>query len=95
MPGSILYQLAGSSYTLPIASVILLIVASIYIVSVFGLVKKMKFAPLLVIAVSVVNRSLALVLYFISPAFAFWAVWTIILVAVSYIDFRRIRQTKT
>ena len=49
----------------------------------------MKWAPQLIIAISVVNRALALVLYLISPAFAFWAVWTIILIAISYFDWRK------
>jgi hypothetical protein len=38
---------------------------------------------------SVINRILALLLFAISPAFVFWAVWTVILVVVSYLDYRK------
>lgn len=60
-----------------------------YIAALFGLLKRMKWAPELIIAISVANRALALVLYFISPAFAFWAVWSIILIVLSYFDWRK------
>jgi hypothetical protein len=77
---------ASKSDALTAGTVILLVVAVIYIIALFGLIKRMKWAPQLVIAISVANRALALVLYFISPAFALWAVWSIILIAVSYFD---------
>jgi hypothetical protein len=66
-----------------------LVVAVVYIASLFGLMKKMKWALPLVIAISIANRVLALVLYFISPAFAFWAIWTII--HVIYLDWRKMK----
>ena len=70
-------------------TVVLLVVAIIFIVALFGLLKRMKWAPKLIIAISVANRALALVLYLISPAFAFWAAWSIILIALSYFDWRK------
>jgi hypothetical protein len=83
---------AGVDNALIAGTVILLVVASVYAASLFGLMKKMKWALPLVIAISIANRALALVLYFISPAFAFWAVWTIILVALAYFDMRKMKS---
>jgi hypothetical protein len=80
---------AGVYDALIAGTVVLLVVAIVYIVTLFGLIKRMKWAPQLIIAISVANRALALVLYFISPAFAFWAVWSIILIALSYFDWRK------
>jgi hypothetical protein len=80
---------ATRSDALIAGTVVLIVVAVIYIVALFGLLKQMKWAPQLIIAISVANRALALVLYLISPAFAFWAVWTIILIALSYFDWRK------
>ncbi len=72
------------------ASAILLIVAVVYAVSLVGLFRKQKWAPLLVIGISIVNRLLALLIYFVSPAFAFWGVWTIILVVAAVMDYRKL-----
>ena len=80
---------AGVDNALIAGTITLLVVAVIYIVALFGLMKKIKWAPKLIIAISVANRVLALVLYFISPAFAFWAVWTFILIALSYFEWRK------
>jgi hypothetical protein len=80
----------GSKNALNIASIVLVVVAVIYSLALFGLLKKKKWAHQLIIAVTVVNRALALVLYQISPAFTFWAVWSIILIVVSYFDWRKI-----
>jgi hypothetical protein len=80
---------ATRSDALTAGTVVLLVVAVIYIVALFGLLKRTKRAPQLIIAISVINRALALVLYLISPAFAFWAIWTIILIAISYFDWRK------
>jgi hypothetical protein len=82
---------AGADAALIAGTVILLIVAAVYAVGLYGLNKKLQWAPLLIIAISVANRALALVLYLISPAFAFWAVWTIILVALSYLVWRKMK----
>jgi len=82
---------AGIENALIADTIILLIVAVVYIIALFGLMKRMKWAPHLIIAISIANRVLALVLYFISPAFAFWAVWTIILVALAYLDWRKMK----
>ena len=81
----------GIDNALIAGTIILLIVAAVYVVALFGLMRKMNWAPLLIIGISIANRALALVLYFISPAFAFWAVWTVILVVISYTVYRKIK----
>jgi hypothetical protein len=82
---------AGIDNALIAGTVVLLVVSLVYIAALFGLLKKMVWAPLLVIAISIANRIIALPLYFISPAFAFWAVWTVILVIVSYLDWKKLK----
>jgi hypothetical protein len=83
---------AGKSNALVAGTIILLVVAVIYIIALVGLMKRMKWAQRLIIAISVANRALTLVLYFISPAFAFWAVWSIILIVLSYFDWRKMND---
>ena len=80
---------AGVSNALIAGTLILLVVSVVYIVAFFGLLKQLMWAPKLIITISVANRALALVLYFITPAFAFWAIWSIILIAVSYFDWHK------
>jgi uncharacterized membrane protein YoaK (UPF0700 family) len=80
---------AGVRNAFTIGTVILLLVSVVYMVALYGLLKRKIWAPKIIIAISVVNRALALVLYFISPAFAFWAVWSIILIAISYFDWSK------
>lgn len=84
-------SVAGNGNALIAGTVILLVVSAVYAASLFGLIKKLAWAPLLVIAISIANRVIALPLYFISPAFAFWAVWTVILVVVSYLDWKKLK----
>ena len=80
---------AGNFNALIAGTIILLVVSVVFIIGLFGLMKRMKWAPQLIIAISVANRALAIVLYLISPAFGFWAVWSIILIALSYFDWRK------
>ena len=91
---SIIGNAAGPDAALIAGTVTLLVVAAVYAASLFGLMKKKLWAPLLVIAISVANRALAVVLYQISVAFAFWAVWTVILVVISYLDWRKLKTQK-
>jgi hypothetical protein len=85
---------AGISNALTAGTIILLLVSVVYIVALFGLLKHKQWAPKIIIAISVVNRALALVLYHVSPAFAFWAIWSIILIAVSYFDWRKMNMVE-
>jgi hypothetical protein len=83
---------AGACNALNAGTLILLMVSVIYIIALFGLLKRKLWGPKLIIGISVVNRALAMVLYYISPAFAFWGVWSIILIAVSYFDWSKMRE---
>ena len=79
MPGLSLYNsyigtaINNNQTALIIGSIILLVVAAVYSVSLFGLRKKMLWAPLLVIVISIVNRAIAIGLYLLSFAFLFLA----------------------
>ena len=84
-------SVAGNDNALIAGTLILLVVSAVYAVALFGLLKKMTWAPLLVIAISIANRVIALPLYYFSPAFAFWAVWTAILVILSYLDWKKLK----
>ncbi len=88
--GGYLFGVAGANATLAIGSAILAIVSVVYIVSLAGLLKKQKWGPQVVIAISIINRVIAVFLFEFSAAFAFWAIWTVILVAVSYLDYRKL-----
>lgn len=72
----------------------LLIVALVYLVAVLGLMKEQKWAALLVIAVSIVNRVVAVFLYQFNEAFYFWVAWTIILVVVASLDYLKLQQSR-
>jgi hypothetical protein len=85
---------AGIGNALIAGTIILLVVAAAYTIALYGLMKQMKWAPQLIIVITVVNRALALILYFISPAFVFWAVWSIILIALSYFDWSKMNAAK-
>ena len=71
LQGGYIAGAAGNNNALIAGSLILAIVSVIYIVSLYGLFKRMLWGPLLVIAISIANRALALVLYQISVAFVF------------------------
>ncbi|HUK85348.1 MAG TPA: hypothetical protein VLU95_05770 [Candidatus Acidoferrum sp.] len=81
----------GAYIALVIGSVILLIVAVVYVIGLFGLFRIMKWAPLLVIAISVANRALASFLYQISIYILVWVVWIVILVILAFIDWRKMK----
>jgi Kef-type K+ transport system membrane component KefB len=88
---SIIGNAVGADGALIAGTVILLAVSAVYAYALLGLKRKQTKAPLIIIAVSIVNRILALLLYAISPAFAFWGVWTIILVALSFLVWRKMK----
>ncbi len=92
LKGGYIAAVAGEANALIAGTAILLVVALIYIASAYGLLKKQTWAPLLVIAISVANRTLAAFLYLFSEAFFFWLVWTIILVVVASLDYRKLAK---
>jgi hypothetical protein len=89
---SLIGNAVGADGALIAGTVILLVVAAVYTVALLGLLRKRTSAPLLIIAISIVNRVLALLLYAISPAFAFWAVWTAILVVLAFLVWRKMKS---
>jgi hypothetical protein len=84
----------GIGNALIVGTIILLTVAIVYIIALYGLMKRMKWANQLIIVNSVINRALALILYFVSPAFVFWAIWSIILITIAYVDWSKMNTTK-
>lgn len=86
---------SGVDSALTVGTVILLIVSFAYVVALFGLIRRLAWMPLLVISVSIVNRALALLLYAFSAAFLFWTVWTVILVVLSFLVWRRLDKPLT
>lgn len=93
--GGIIASFAGTENALAAGTIILAVVVIIYVVALSGLFKKMKWAALLVIAISVVNRVLALFIFAFGSAYAFWAVWTIILVIFAFLDYRQLSTLQT
>jgi hypothetical protein len=85
---------AGIGNALIAGTIILLVVAAVYMIAFIGLMKRIKWAHQLIIIITVVNRALALILYFISPAFVYWAVWSIILIVLAYFDWSKMNSTE-
>jgi hypothetical protein len=93
LTGGYIAVTAGADAALIAGSVILIAVSIVYIAALFGMMKRRTWAPRLVIAISVANRLLALLLFQFNEAFAFWGAWTVILVVVAALDYRKISAT--
>jgi hypothetical protein len=91
---SIIGIAAGIGNALIIGTIVLLVVAAVQLIALYGLMKRMKWAPQLILIITVVNRAFALILYFISPAFVFWAVWSIIIISFAYFDWSKMNNAK-
>jgi hypothetical protein len=88
--GGLIAGFAGKNGAVMITSAILLGYAAVYAVSVFGLLRKLKWAPPLVIAVSVVNRALALgVIFEPNVAWLIWSVWKLVIIALAFYLWRK------
>jgi hypothetical protein len=88
--GGYIASLAGAENALTAGTIILAVVSIIYIASLLGLLKKQKWGPLLVIAISIANRAIAVFLYLFNEFFFLWFAWTIILLIVAFLDFRKL-----
>jgi hypothetical protein len=88
MLGGPIAKTFGSLVGLVIGTAILSAVSITYVATLFGLYRRQKWAPLLIVAVSIANRALALVIFEFTTPILF--VWTGILVVVAYIDYRRL-----
>jgi hypothetical protein len=83
--GGLIASLAGKNGSVLITIAILLGYAVVYAVSVFGLLVKLKWAPPLVIAVSVVNRALAFgVVFEPNVAWVIWSAWKLVIIALAF-----------
>lgn len=88
--GGLIASFAGKNGAVMITSAILLGYAVVYAVSVFGLLSKLKWAPPLVIAVSVVNRALALgVIFEPNVAWLIWSAWKLVIIALAFYLWRK------
>lgn len=81
--GGLIASFAGQEAALMISSAIILSYATLYAISAFGLLRKSKWAPLLIIEVSIVDRALALVIFELSPGFLIWTVWKIVMISLA------------
>jgi hypothetical protein len=91
--GGYIAAVAGDQAALIAGTVILAVMSLLYLVALYGLWKRQPKAALGVIAISIANRALGLVLFEITPAQALWGVWTVILVVVAYLDYRKLSAT--
>jgi hypothetical protein len=88
--GGLIASFSGKNGAVMITSVILLGYAVVYAVTVFGLFSKLKWAPILVIAVSVVNRALALgVIFEPNVAWLIWSAWKLVIIALAFYLWRK------
>lgn len=92
--GGYIAALTGAGNALTAGTIILVIVAIIYIASIPDLLKNLKWATLLVIAISIANRALAVFLYLFNEFFFLWFAWTIILLTVAYLNFSKISSNQ-
>ncbi len=80
----------GKDGALVISSAIILFYATVYAIAAFGLFRKSKWAPPLVIAVSVVNRALALgVIFEPNVAFLIWSAWKLVIISLAFYLWRK------
>jgi hypothetical protein len=88
--GGLIASFTGNNGAVMITVAILLGYAVVYAVSVFGLLRKLKWALPLVIAVSVVNRALALgVIFEANEAWLIWSVWKLVIIALAFYLWRK------
>jgi hypothetical protein len=67
--GGLIARFAGNDAALVISSAIIFSYAAVYAISAYGLLSKAKWAPLLIIKVSIVDRALALVIFELTEGF--------------------------
>jgi hypothetical protein len=88
--GGLIAGFAGKNEAVIITIAILLGYAVVYAVTVYGLFSKLKWAPILVIAVSVVNRALALgIIFEPNVAWLIWSVWKLAIIALAFYLWRK------
>jgi hypothetical protein len=93
--GGYIAAVAGDQAALIAGTVTLAVISTLYAIALMGLLKRNKQAALGVIVISIANRALGLVLFEITIAHAFFAVWTVIIVVVAYLDYRKLSAANT
>jgi hypothetical protein len=71
------------------------IAVAVFIIVLFGLKKNKPWAPLLAIALTVVQRVFATYIFFPSPALALTLVWSIMIIMFAIMDIRAKKATGT
>jgi hypothetical protein len=74
---------AGTEGALVISSAIILFYATAYVIAAFGLFSKSKWAPILIIEISIVDRALALVIFQLNIGFLIWSAWKIVMISLA------------
>lgn len=87
--GGLIASFTGKDGALIIACALLLTYATSYAVASFGLFRKLKWAPLLIITVSIMNRAFALVIFEPNYAWLIWSAWQIAIVSLSFYVWRK------
>jgi hypothetical protein len=88
--GGLITGFAGKNGAVMITVAILFGYAVVYAVSVSGVLRKLKWAPPLVIAVSVVNRALALgIIFEANVAWLIWSAWKLFIIALAFYLWRK------
>ena len=87
--GGLIASFVGNDGALVISSAIILFYATAYAIAAFGLFRKTKWAPLLIIAVTIVDRALALVIFQLNIGFLTWSVWKIVMISLAFYLLRK------
>lgn len=87
--GGLIASFVGKDFALMIVSALLLTYAAVYAVSSVGLSRKLKWAPLLIIAVSITNRALALAIFEPNYAWLIWSAWQIVIISLALYIWRK------
>jgi uncharacterized membrane protein (DUF2068 family) len=87
--GGLIASFAGKDGAIMIASALLLSYAAVYAVASFGLFRKLKWAPFLIIAVSILNRALALAVFEPNYAWLIWSAWQIVIISLAFYLWRK------
>src|SRR5665647_340011 len=87
--GGLIASFVGNDGALVISSTIILFYATVYAIATFGLFSKSKWASLLIIEISIVDRALALVIFQLNIGFLIWSAWKIVMISLAFYLLRK------
>ena len=87
--GGLIASFIGQDGALVASCAIILFYATVYAIAAFGLLRKSKWAPLLIIEISILDRALALVIFQLNLGFLIWTVWKIVMITLAFYLWRR------